>query len=64
EEVLDKNALDLAEGGSAIPYWDEDPHIRREYEETLQREGVSFRMEERFYRRPEEAWGAGAGEPR
>ncbi len=55
EEVLDKNALDLAEGGSAIPYWDEDPHIRREYEAALRAEGVPFRMEERFYRPPEEA---------
>lgn len=51
EEVLDKNAMHLDEGGSAIPYWDEDPHIRREYESTIRREGVEFRMDETFYRR-------------
>lgn len=52
EEVLDRNALHLEEGGSAIPYWEEDPFIRREYEETLAREGMASRMEEAFYRRP------------
>lgn len=52
--MVDKNAMDLAEGGAAIPYWDEDPHIRREYEEILRAEGVASRMEERFYRPPEE----------
>ena len=49
EEVLDKNAMHLDEGGSAIPYWDEDPYIRREYESTIRREGVELRMDERFY---------------
>jgi len=51
EQVLDKNALDLNEGGSSIPYWDEDPFIRREYEELVRREGVEFRMDESFYQR-------------
>jgi hypothetical protein len=51
EQVLDKNALDLNEGGSSIPYSDEDPFIRREYEELVRREGVEFRMDESFYQR-------------
>ncbi len=52
EQVLDKNAMHLDEGGSAIPYWEEDPYIRREYEAALRREGVDLRMDEAFYRRP------------
>ncbi len=55
EQVLDKNALDLNEGGSSIPYADEDPFIRREYEAAVRREGVEFRMDESFYERPAEA---------
>src|SRR2546426_152152 len=52
EEVLDKNAMHLDEGGSAIPYWDEDPYIRQEYEAAIRREGVEFRMDNAFYQRP------------
>ncbi|MGH2453058.1 MAG: cupin domain-containing protein [bacterium] len=52
EDVLDKNALNLDEGGNAIPYWDEDPHLRQEYETALRRAGAESRMEETFYRRP------------
>jgi hypothetical protein len=51
--VLDKNALDLNEGGNSIPYWDEDPFIRQEYQELIRREVVEFRMDESFYRRAE-----------
>ncbi len=51
EEVLDKSALHLDEGGSAIPYWEEDTHIRREYEAALEREGVDVRMDDAFYHR-------------
>jgi len=51
EEVLDKNAMHLEEGGSAIAYWEEDPFIRREYIAEVQREGVEFRMEDSFYQR-------------
>ena len=36
----------IGEGGSAIPYRDEDPFIRKEYEEELAKEGVPSRMEE------------------
>jgi mannose-6-phosphate isomerase-like protein (cupin superfamily) len=52
EEVLDKNAMHLDEGGSAIPYWDEDPHIRAEYEAAIRREGIELRMDDAFYQRP------------
>jgi hypothetical protein len=46
---MDYGAIDLAKGGSAIPYWQEDPHIRREFEATLHQNGIASRMEERFY---------------
>jgi len=49
EQLMDYGAIDLAKGGSAIPYWQEDPQIRREFEATLRRNGVASRMEERFY---------------
>jgi quercetin dioxygenase-like cupin family protein len=52
EEVLDKNAMDLEEGGNSIPYWEEDPRIRQEYESAILREGVEFRMDAGFYQRP------------
>ena len=55
EEVLDKNAMDLEEGGNSIPYWDEDPHIRQEYEAAIRREGVELRMDEEFYAVPKGA---------
>ncbi len=39
------------EGGNAIPYWDEDPSIRKEWEATLRAEGGESRMDDSFYRR-------------
>ena len=38
--------------GTAIPYWLEDPFLRKEYEETLRKEGVTSKMEESLYREP------------
>lgn len=49
----DYTARELHEGGTAIPYWMEDPHIRREYEETLEANGVALRMDPAWYERPE-----------
>ena len=46
EDAIDRGAIDLSEGGSAIPYREEDPYIRKEYEEALAKEGVPSRMEE------------------
>jgi len=39
----------VTEGGTAIPYWLEDPFLRKEYEETLRNEGVTSRMNESLY---------------
>jgi quercetin dioxygenase-like cupin family protein len=49
EKHTDYGAIDLPDGGTAIPYWMEDPFLRKEYAETLEREGVENRMEEKFY---------------
>jgi mannose-6-phosphate isomerase-like protein (cupin superfamily) len=45
----DYGAIDITEGGTALPYWMEDPAIRKEYIETLKKEGVENRMEDKFY---------------
>ncbi len=50
EKAIDYGAIDIQDGGTAVPYREEDPHLRREFEETLQREGVSSRMEDSLYR--------------
>ena len=52
EQLMDYGAIDLKKGGSAIPYHEEDPAIRREFEETLAREGLTSRMEPSRYEPP------------
>ncbi|MDP2730529.1 MAG: cupin domain-containing protein [Dehalococcoidales bacterium] len=37
-------------GENVVPYPREDPHIRKEYQETLARDGVEFTMPESVYR--------------
>jgi len=49
EAMRDVWAVDLNKGGNAIPYHMEDLALRREYEDTLAREGLISRMEPRFY---------------
>jgi hypothetical protein len=46
EKDTDEGAIDVTEGGIAIPYWPEDPFLRKEYEDTLRKEGVTSKMEE------------------
>jgi hypothetical protein len=59
EQLMDYGAIDLNKGGSAIPYSQEDPYIRQEFEQALAAEGVKSRMEQRFY----EASSDGTDEP-
>jgi quercetin dioxygenase-like cupin family protein len=54
EQLMDYGAIDLKKGGSAIPYHEEDPAIRREFQETLAREGIASRMEPSRYEPPVE----------
>jgi quercetin dioxygenase-like cupin family protein len=50
EKLIDYGAIDIDEGGTAIPYSMEDPFVREEYERTLKREGVASRMDPQWYR--------------
>ena len=49
EEFQAQNS-DINEGGRTIEYRDEDPYVRRMFEETLEKEGASFAMPEEVYR--------------
>lgn len=48
----DYTAMDLDEGGTAIPYWMEDPHLREEFEATITANGGKSRMEPSRYEKP------------
>lgn len=52
EKHTDYTAIDVNEGGTAIPYWMEDPFIREEYEATLKQNGVECRMKPEWYEKP------------
>ena len=51
EDAIDRGAIDVDQGGSAIPYRDEDPHVRKEFNEEIDRAGVVSRMEDSFYKK-------------
>lgn len=52
EKAIDYGAIHIEEGGTAIPYWDEDPFLRKEYQETLAKEGIVSKMEPSLYQKP------------
>ncbi len=52
EAIADYGAIDVKKGGSAIPYHEEDPAIRAEFERRLALEGCTTRMEPAFYAGP------------
>ncbi len=49
EKAIDYTGMDIPDGGTSIPYWMEDPYIRKEYDETLKKNGVPNRMEPGWY---------------
>ena len=49
EKATDEGAIDIRDGGTAIPYWDEDPFIRQEYEQILKDGGVPSQMDPSLY---------------
>jgi len=49
EKAIDEGAIDIRDGGTAIPYWDEDPFIRQEYEQILKAGGVPSQMDASLY---------------
>jgi len=50
----DYTGMEIQEGGTSIPYWMEDPHIRSEYEACLIADGAKSAMEPKLYETPEE----------
>ncbi|NBQ07058.1 MAG: cupin domain-containing protein [Betaproteobacteria bacterium] len=50
----DYTAQDVTEGGTTIPYWLEDPHIRKEYQALLKKNSVPDRMDPDWYNIPAE----------
>ena len=50
----DTSSNDIRDGGKAIPYDEEDPLIRKEYEEALRNVGAESRMEDWLYTKPKE----------
>ena len=53
DRQTDYTAMDVTEGGTAIPYWMEDPYLRAEFEAEIARNGSASRMEPDRYLRPE-----------
>ena len=49
EKRLDLGAVDIRAGGSAIPYEEEDPYLRKEFEEALRKNGAASRMDPDLY---------------
>ena len=54
EKEKDLGAIDIRDGGNAIPYDEEDPLVRKEFEGTQQQEGAVSRMEDWLYVTPKE----------
>jgi mannose-6-phosphate isomerase-like protein (cupin superfamily) len=50
----DYTAMDIPEGGTAIPYWMEDPFICEEFKRCVDREGGEIRMEPSRYDPPKD----------
>ena len=49
EAISDRGAINIKQGGDAIPYNWEDPYLRKEYEAALAEEGLSSRMNPSWY---------------
>jgi quercetin dioxygenase-like cupin family protein len=49
EKHIDYTGMDIPEGGSAIPYWMEDPAVKKEWEGQLAKEGTPVRMKPEYY---------------
>jgi quercetin dioxygenase-like cupin family protein len=54
-KLNDYGAIDIRDGGTAIPYDMEDPYLRKEFEATLAIDDGKSRMEEELYIAPNEA---------
>lgn len=52
-QQIDYTGMDIHEGGTSIPYWMEDPQVRREFEKELARNDGASRMEAKRYVKPD-----------
>lgn len=50
EEIVDPTALALGDGGTAIPYWMEDPMLRTRHTAAMLEHGIANRMRDDDYR--------------
>ncbi len=50
QEIVAGNIYGVEEGGRSINYRNEDPYVRKFYQEALKKEGVEFAMPEEQYR--------------
>ncbi len=41
--------MDITEGGTAIPYWMEDPQVKKDWEAMIAENGVESRMLPEFF---------------
>ncbi len=48
-DATDMGAIDLRDGGAAIPYMEEDPQVREEFKRMLDKEGVTSTMPDWAY---------------
>lgn len=48
-DTIQGSLTDITQGGSAIPYYMEDPYIREFFEQKLQEEGAAFAMPSEVY---------------
>ena len=54
-EELDEAVVELADGGTMIPYWAEDPNLRSDYARICAETGITNRMRPDDYRAPDAA---------
>jgi hypothetical protein len=47
--MKDYSSIDIKQGGIAIEYRDEDPHVREDYERRLAANGATSRMTAEVY---------------
>jgi quercetin dioxygenase-like cupin family protein len=57
----DYTAMEIQEGGTAIPYWMEDPFLREEFESRIKENGGEIRMEPSRYEKPDDVEWPDAG---
>ena len=49
QKAVDFGAIDIRDGGTAIPYDEEDPAVRRDWEAAIAANGVASRMDPKLY---------------